>query len=208
MRLSKSGGRAAKFFDAPARQASPQIERQSREAAMSEPVENYIPRSIQAAMRRQAWRAWAVGLGVVFVWAFLIILAPLAKAYGFESIAASLNGFYHYICHRIPERSFHIAGEQFGVCSRCSGVYFGLFAGFAIYPLWRRIDEIEPLARFWLFLSMIPIAIDWSLTIFGIWENTQISRVITGLILGIACATYIVPAIVEITRNMTNKRRA
>ena len=100
---------------------------------MSEPVENYIPRSIQAAMRRQAWRAWAVGLGVVFVWAFLIILAPLAKAYGFESIAASLNGFYHYICHRIPERSFHIAGEQFGVCSRCSGVYFGLFAGFAIY---------------------------------------------------------------------------
>ena len=174
---------------------------------MSEPIENYIPLAIQAAMRRQAWRAWAVGLGVVFVWAFLIILAPLAKAYGFETFAASLDNFYHYICHRIPERSFHIAGEQFGVCSRCSGVYFGLFFGFAIYPLWRRIEDVEPLARFWLFLSMIPIGVDWSLTIFGIWENTQFTRVATGLILGFACATYIVPAIVEITRNISYRRR-
>ena len=30
--------------------------------------------------------------------------------------------------------------------------------------------------------------------------------IITGLILGIACATFIVPAIVEITRNLTYRR--
>ena len=72
----------------------------------------------------------------------------------------------------MPDRSFHIDGEKFGVCSRCFGVYFGLFFGFVIYPLWRRIDEIEPISRIWLFLSLIPIGVDWSLTIFGIWENT------------------------------------
>lgn len=172
---------------------------------MLEPAENYISQPLQAAMRRQAWKVWTAGLFVVFLWAFLIILAPIAKANGFAAIADQLYYFYHFICHRIPERSFHIAGESFGVCSRCSGVYFGLFLGFAVYPLWRRIDEIEPLARFWLFLSLVPIGIDWSLTIFGIWENTQLSRVATGLILGVACATYIVPALVEITRNLTQK---
>ncbi len=174
---------------------------------MSEPAENYIPLPIQAVMRRQAWRAWAVGLAVVFVWAFLAVLDPLAKSSGFGSLGNSLHSFFHYICHQIPERSFFIAGEQFGVCSRCFGVYFGLFLGFAIYPLWRRVEEVEPLARFWLFLSMIPIGIDWSLTVFGIWENTQLSRVTTGLILGVACATYIVPAVVEVTRNLSHRWR-
>jgi uncharacterized membrane protein len=77
--------------------------------------------------------------------------------------------------------------------------------GFAIYPLWRRIDDIEPLPKMWLFLSLIPITIDWSLTVFGIWENTHLSRFVTGLILGTACATFIVPSIVEITRNLTGR---
>jgi hypothetical protein len=55
----------------------------------------------------------------------------------------------------------------------------------------------------WLALALVPITIDWSLTFFGIWENTQLSRFATGAILGAACATFIVPAVVEITRNLT-----
>lgn len=157
-------------------------------------------------MRKQAVRAWAVGLAVVLIWALLIIAAPVAKVNGFTGFSTPIYHIFSYICHQMSERSFHIAGEQFGVCSRCFGVYFGLFAGFLIYPLWRNIDDIEPLPRFWLFASMIPIGIDWSLTIFGIWENTHLSRFVTGLILGVACATYIVPAIVEITRNFSYKR--
>lgn len=174
---------------------------------MSEDAENYVSQPMYAAMRRQAWKVWITGLGVVTLWAFLIVLAPIARSNGFTEISGNLYHFYHFICHRIPERSFFVAGEQFGVCSRCSGVYFGLFAGFVIYPLWRRIEDIEPLARFWLFLSLVPIGIDWSLTIFGVWENTQGSRFATGLILGIACATYIVPALVEIVRNLSLRRQ-
>ncbi len=173
---------------------------------MSEPPENYIPQNIVVKMRKQAVRAWAVGLAVVLAFVLLIIAAPVAKANGLSGLSSSLYHFFSYICHQLPERTFHVAGEPFGVCSRCFGVYFGLVAGFVIYPLWRNIDEIEPLPRFWLFVSMIPIGIDWSLTVFGIWENNHFSRFVTGLILGVACATYIVPAIVEITRNMTHRR--
>ncbi len=174
---------------------------------MSDPAENYIPQNIAAEMRKQAIRVWIIGFAVVFVWVSLILLAPLAKANGLVAVSTPLYHFFGFICHQISARSFHVEGEQFAVCSRCFGVYFGLLLGFAIYPLWRNIDEIEPLPRYWLFLSLIPISVDWSLTIFGIWENTHLSRFITGLILGVACATYIVPAIVEITRNLTNRKR-
>ena len=128
------------------------------------------------------------------------MLPPVALAYGIESVSHPLYKFFSFICHQIEGRSFHLDGHPFGVCSRCFGVYFGLFAGFVLYPVWRRVDDIEPLPRIWLFLSMVPIGIDWGLGVFGIWENTHISRFITGLILGIACATYIIPALVEIFR--------
>lgn len=173
---------------------------------MAEPAENYIPTDLAAKMRKQAVRVWIVGLVMVLVWVLLIVAAPVAKANGLASFSSPLYSFFSYICHQLPERTFHVAGEPFGVCSRCFGVYFGLVAGFVIYPLWRNIAEIEPLPRFWLFASMIPIGIDWSLTVFGIWENNHVSRFVTGLILGVACATYIVPAIVEITRNYSYKR--
>lgn len=168
---------------------------------MTQPAENYIPQKADSAFRRQAINVWLIGLGIVAVWVMLIILAPLAKAQGAVGISSSLYTFFGFICHQLPDRSFHIAGEQFGVCSRCFGVYFGLLAGFAVYPLWRPIETVEPLPRYWLFLSLVPIAIDWSLTMLGIWENTHLSRFLTGLILGVACATFIIPAIVEITRN-------
>lgn len=173
---------------------------------MTEPAENYIPQNIAVIMRSQAIRVWLIGFAVVFVFVALIVAAPVAKANGMTSVSTPLYHFFSYMCHQIDGRSFHVAGEPFGVCSRCFGVYFGLLVGFAIYPLWRRIDEIEPLPRFWLFLSLIPISIDWSLTAFGIWENTHLSRFVTGLVLGVACSTFIVPAIVEITRNMSHKR--
>jgi uncharacterized membrane protein len=84
-------------------------------------------------------------------------------------------------------------------------VYFGLLTGLVVYPLIRGVDDIEPLPRIWLFASMVPIAIDWSLGVFGIWENNHASRFITGLILGFTCAVYILPALVEIVRNFSGK---
>lgn len=174
---------------------------------MTEPNENYTPQTVVETFRKQAWKVWTIGLAVVGLWASAIILAPVLKADGATAYSSPIYHFFSFICHQIPERTFHIAGEPFGVCSRCFGVYFGLLVGFAIYPLWRNIAEIEPLPRFWLFVSLIPVAIDWSLTFFGIWENTYVSRFVTGLILGVACATFIVPALVEITRNLTARHR-
>jgi uncharacterized membrane protein len=174
---------------------------------MTELAQNYIPQDIAKHFRTQAFKVWGVTLALVFLWVFAIVLAPYALENGWIGISSPIYTFFSYICHQQPERSLHFDGHPLAVCSRCFGVYFGLFAGLAVYPLWRKIEEVEPLPRFWLFLSLVPIGIDWSLTIFGIWENTHLSRFITGLILGVACATFIVPALVEIKRNMSAKRR-
>lgn len=174
---------------------------------MAEPAGDYISLDIARRFRAQAFRVWGFTVAIVFVWVTLIVIAPAARSNAWY-IDSPLYTFFSYICHQLPERSLYLGEHQLAVCSRCFGVYSGLLAGLLIYPFWRRIDNIEPLPRIWLFLSLVPIGIDWSLTVFGIWENTHASRLLTGLILGIACATYIVPAVVEIRRNFSARRHA
>ena len=171
---------------------------------MTDPASDYTPLDLQRRIRTQAMRVWSVTIGVVAIWVGAIVLAALLAPTSFSS---PIYSFFSYICHQMPDRSLHIGAHQMAVCSRCFGVYFGLLAGIVIYPLWRSIDEIDPIPRFWLFLSLIPITIDWSLTVFGIWENTHVSRLLTGSILGFACATFIVPALVEIVRNLSSRPR-
>ena len=173
---------------------------------MSDGPRGYVSPSLSPSLKRQGIKVWAVTLAISFIWVFATVLAPLAKLGDVTALSSSLYTFFSYICHQIPDRSFHIGAEPVGVCSRCFGVYFGIFIGIAAYPIWRPIEEIDPLPRFWLFLSLVPAGIDWALTVFGIWENTHLTRVVTGLILGFACATFIVPAMVEIVRNMRSKR--
>ena len=174
---------------------------------MTEPAENYVSPYHPGYFRAQAFRVWGATVAIVAVWVAAILLGPISRVGGW-GIDPPIYTFFSYICHQLTERSFHLGAEPLAVCSRCFGVYFGLLAGLLFYPLWRRIEDVEPLPRIWLLLSMIPIAVDWSLTVFGIWENTHLSRFITGLILGAACATYIVPALVEIRRNLAHRRRA
>ena len=173
---------------------------------MNRSIENYMPVGLAAALRKQAGKVWAIGLAVTAVWVTIILAAPVLAGSGYAAASEPIYNFFSYLCHQIPSRSFHLLEHQFGVCSRCFGVYFGLLAGFAVYPLWRVIDDIEPLPRFWLFLSMIPIGIDAVFGMLGWWENTHLTRFLTGTVLGFACATFIIPALVEIFRNLSLRR--
>ena len=173
---------------------------------MAYAASNYISLDLQKRFRNQAINVWMITSAIVVLWIGLIVSAPLLLSIGYVSVSSPIYNFFSYICHQISERSLHLDGHQLAVCSRCFGVYLGLLGGILAYPLWRSIDEIEPLPRFWLFFSLVPITIDWSLTIFGVWENTHASRFITGFVLGATCATFIVPALVEIVRNFSYKR--
>ncbi len=174
---------------------------------MPDLVENYIPQTAVAQMRRQAIMIWSIAAFLVFVWVFLIVLAPFAEAKNLAGVSNSLYKFFSFLCHQNSARSYAFGAHAFAVCSRCFGIYLGLFGGFLIYPFLWRIEETEPFPRFWLFAAMIPMAVDWLLGVFEIWENTHSSRLLTGVVLGAACAVYIVPALIEIFGVLPNKRR-
>lgn len=174
---------------------------------MPEAIENYVPQNAFGEMRRRAFFAWGATSSLVTIWVFLILLAPIAEANNLNNISNPLYKFFGFLCHQNDERSFHIYAHSFAVCARCFGVYFGLLLGFIGYPLIRSITEIDSPPRFWLFLAIIPMAIDWSLGVFGVWENTHLSRFVTGTILGAACAVFIVPAIIELFAFVSKRRQ-
>ncbi len=171
---------------------------------MKHSADRYTRQDLPAESRNQAVRVWAVTFAVAAVWVLLIVVPPVLASAGNAETAEPLYRFFSYICHQMPGRTFHLLEHPMAACSRCFGVYFGLALGAAIYPLWRNVSDIEPLPRKWLLLSIVPMGIDWALNAFDIWYNTFLSRFVTGLILGLACATYILPALVEIFRNFSS----
>ncbi|QQS40575.1 MAG: DUF2085 domain-containing protein [Acidobacteriota bacterium] len=172
------------------------------------PNPKYRTAEFRGDLRSRARIFWGTVVAIALLWVLLIVGAPTAHAFGGHAISESLYGFFGYACHQDPARSFHVFGEKLAVCSRCFGVYFGLFGGLLAYPLLRPMDETRPLPRVWLFAAMVPMAIDWSLGYFRILENTHFSRVVTGLILGIACAVFIVPALIELAELGLNRSLA
>ncbi len=174
---------------------------------MPEAIENYIPQTAVGQMQRRAYFVRSIALLLVAIWVFLILLAPVAEADSFTSVSNPLYNFFGFLCHQDSARSFHIHEHSFAVCARCFGVYLGLFFGFIIYPIIRSIKEIDSPPRFWLFLALIPIGVDWSLGVFGIWENTHLSRFITGAILGAMCAIFIIPALIELFALSASKKQ-
>ncbi len=185
----------------PSAASKPQPPARAKRKGMPQTAEKYPGSPVYRAMRDQAWRVGIIACAVWLAFIWLLIAPAFLNHFGYTNASGSVMNVLGYICHQIPERSFHIFEHQIGVCARCFGVYFGVLAGFAAYPFWRDIVDVEPPSRKWLFLATVPIAVDFSLTFAGIWENTQLSRFLTGSILGFACGTFIVPALVEITRN-------
>jgi len=172
---------------------------------MRQSSENYVAQTNVETTRRRALFVWSVSAFVVFFWLFLILLAPFAATNNLQNISNPLYRFFSFVCHQIPERSFHIENHAFAVCARCFGVYFGLFAGLIAYPVFRPVENLKPLRRVWLFAAMLPMALDFSLDFFGVWTNTHWSRFVSGAILGAACAVFVLPALVEIAQILSDK---
>ena len=142
---------------------------------------------------------WLVVVAGALLTSLLIISAPLAVASNHNLIAATIYRTFSNLCHQLPERSFFIAGHQFAVCARCTGLYAGFTFAILLYPLLRPIRTVVAPPRKWLFVAAFPLAVDFSLGFLGIWENTHTSRLLSGLLLGGASVFYIMPGIAELS---------
>lgn len=163
---------------------------------MALPATEYVPQVIRSRGPLVAWLIVSIGT-LLFV--SMIIMAPLAAAAHHDSLAGTLYLSFGLLCHQLPERSFFIAGQKFAVCSRCTGLYFGFVLTLAVYPLLKSLRRTDLPSRKWLIAAAIPLLIDFSLTFFGIWENTPESRFLTGMLLGSVMVFYVMPGIVELS---------
>lgn len=166
---------------------------------------------------------WLLLVNALFGLFYLALptLAPVLMLTGQEKAANVLYTIYRPLCHQLPERSFFIGGPQavysldqlkhllgvdvvpvrylgdatigfkIAICERDVAIYLAwVVAGIAFYWVRKRLRPL-PLKHFALFI--IPMAIDGFGQLFGLWESTWVSRVITGGLFGLATVLLVYP---------------
>jgi uncharacterized membrane protein len=163
----------------------------------------YVP---QVVPTRRPQVFWLVSALTVLFLVALIVVAPLAEAAGHAVLAKGIYGAFGILCHQLPERSYFIEGHKLAVCSRCTGIYFGFAFTLLLYPLIRSLRSVSMPPRSYLLLAAVPMAIDFGLTFFGVWQNTHTSRLLTGALLGSVAVFYVMPGIVDLSlRHLRNQ---
>lgn len=100
------------------------------------------------------------------------------------------------LCHQKADRSFFINGNQMPFCSRCTSIWLGLAIGLGLMVFFK--IELDSKLIILILISLIPIGVDGVGQLIGLWESSNIARVITGILVGIACGIAIGVIIDEI----------
>jgi uncharacterized membrane protein len=165
-------------------------------------AKTYVP---QCGARAESGRAplvvWAVAAVAALIPASLIVAAPLLLARGHTALALPIYEAFSYLCHQLPERSLHLEGRKLAVCSRCTGLYFGFALSVLLYPLARSLKRVDTPHIGWLLLATVPIIVDWALGATGVWDNTHLSRFLTGALFSVTAAVYVVPGLVDLAQS-------
>lgn len=170
-------------------------------------ISPFAPPPDASSFKRGAWAAWVCVVACALLWMGLIVGAPAAAASGYEALAFVVYQGLGGVCHQMPERAFWMAGHPLAVCARCFGIYAGFTLATLIYPLVaRRLTAGGTPRREWLLLALAPATIDFTLGITGLWANTHLSRALTGAWLGAWLAFYIVPGVLEISRQRRRRQ--
>lgn len=84
----------------------------------------------------------------------------------------------YWDCHRLPERSFRVAGRQFHVCARCTGLAVGLALSPLLVPF--RFDALSLFA-----CSLMLLAADGGSQALNLRTSNNWLRLTTGLLAGV-----------------------
>lgn len=165
-----------------------------------------LPAAFRLPPSAFSYFVWAGAAVFVLGFVSLVVVAPAARAGGHALSSFFLYEMFGRVCHQIPERAFYLAGHPFAVCARCTGIYFGFAAGVLLYPLVRSLNRTDFPARKWLLVAAAPAAVDFALGLSGVWENTHLSRALTGALLGLAASFYVVPGLLDVGQMLRERR--
>ena len=86
-------------------------------------------------------------------------------------------------------------------CSRCTGIFLGLALGMLIAIIFQNKIIFSDKTVFFIILLMMPLIIDGTIQLLGIWESKNYIRIITGVLTGIA-GSLAVSLIVDELKNV------
>jgi len=132
----------------------------------------------------------------VFLILFFIQLPP-------RTLLGKADLVGYAICHRIPERSFFLAGHQLPLCARCTGTFLGAIVGLTAMLILRRrraarLPPVPVLGILVLFVGFWGFdGVNSYMTFFpgapNLYEPRNWLRLTTGLLNGLALVTFVFP---------------
>lgn len=137
-----------------------------------------------------------LAVAVTTAWIVCLVAAPVLPGWA----GALAYGVGSFICHQIPERSFHLAGFQLPVCARCLGIYVGAAVGAAfVLTRWRSGEDpsgsSSAARRRLAMVAAIPTLVTVVLEMAGLWNPSNLTRAVAGVPLGGIVAFVVVSAL-------------
>jgi len=141
------------------------------------------------------------------LWCAGILAAPFLQHTGHADSAEMTYAFYSKICHQNTASSIHWEGEKFGVCMRCSAIYFGFLAGLLVMPLTGTLQRRRAPKPALLVAVIIPMVLDVVLNVAGLHSSTALTRIATGLLFGSVMPWCIVPYSIEAWTQLKQQKK-
>ena len=132
----------------------------------------------------------------ILTWIGALFDAPYLKSHS-SLFSGFLYAVFSPTCHQIPSRCFYAFGYPVAVCARCLGIYAGFLLGTFIFPLVKGFSKpTMPKAKILIFLS-IPIFIDATGNLVGLWISSDWMRLLTGIIWAIILPFYFLAGLTD-----------
>lgn len=94
---------------------------------------------------------------------------------------------FGHLCHQDPARSLWFNGQPMAVCSRCFGIYVLFGGGWLLLPLVPSVDKFTLHGKKMVIAAVIAAnLVDIIGNFFGFWQNTPLSRLALGGLLGLS----------------------
>jgi uncharacterized membrane protein len=145
------------------------------------------------------WLGYLICLALSLLWCATILGFPWLVRSGHLRLAVTIFWIFSKICHQDPLRSFSFAGIALPACSRCTAIFLGGLLGMAISPLLRILPGVSRKLKCLVVLATTALSVDIALDLLSIWNNTFLSRSMTGALFGLSCGLFFVAAILRIS---------